>query len=97
MIERVVKCYFGACSPASMWLRIHSMAKTNDKPKRGRGRPEKLVKGSDGYYETIGGLGGNATLKNRGKAYFSRLAKLSHLRRGSKSKTAPAQEKSSSS
>ena len=74
------------------------MAKKNDdKPKRGRGRPKKLVKGAPGYYKTIGAMGGAETAKNHAPNYFSRLAKLSHLSRGHQLKKAPAQEESSTS
>ena len=45
------------------------------------GRPRKLKKSDPGFFSKIGGKGGTATRDNHGANYFSRLAKLSHVRR----------------
>lgn len=44
-------------------------------------RPKKPLKKTDeAFYSTIGSLGGRGTLKAKGPAHFSRMAKIRHQR-----------------
>lgn len=52
-----------------------------NKPKKKVGRRKKLKKSQPDFYKVIGTSGGEATRDNHAANYFSKIARLSHVRR----------------